>query len=199
MFGISTGDSTIDTILIIGVFLFIIMIVLRMLGFDPGSRRSRNNRKYRDNDNNNGTNGRKNRNIDYRNFDIQESILTNPELYFYKTLEKCIGNRAVILAKVRLADIFKVSEEIPNSGVWVTHFNTIKSKHVDFLICDSRTYAPKFAIELDDSSHNRKRNKESDDFKNNLFNAKGLPLVRIARENRYYEEEINKRIDKYLE
>ena len=57
----------------------------------------------------------------------------------------------VVLAKVRLADLIEANERHPQ---WQANFNRIRSKHVDFVLCDN-WLRPLLAIELDDSSHKR--------------------------------------------
>lgn len=71
-------------------------------------------------------------------------------------------------------------------------FGRIAQKHIDFLICDI-TLKPKFAIELDDNSHNGSN--DSDEFKNNLFKICDLKIIRIKAQIKYSEEYILK----YLE
>lgn len=61
--------------------------------------------------------------------------------------------------------------------------NRVKSRHVDFVICDKQNIKPLLAIELDDSTHRRKDRKESDEFKDEIFEDMELPLLRIMFED----------------
>lgn len=113
-------------------------------------------------------------------------LLTKSEYYFYKQLKnKCDELNYLICPKVRLEDIAEVTTK-QNANKYRGY---IKSRHVDFIICDSNL-APIAAIELDDYSHNTKAAKRTDEFKNNLFNKIGLPLHRIHVKNNY-ENELN--------
>jgi len=102
---------------------------------------------------------------------INESILTNNELIFFRKL-KIITDEydLLIFTKVRLADIFKTND--------YSSFGKIKSKHIDFIICDKETKPIKF-IELDDSTHNKKNNYENDCKKNEIFRSLNIEIFRI--------------------
>ena len=73
----------------------------------------------------------------------------------------------------------------------------IKSRHIDFLICDSklRIFA---AIELDDTSHKTSKAQSADAFKNELYRAIGLPLYRI-KTNENYNEKVETIIQEHKE
>ena len=64
--------------------------------------------------------------------------------------------------------------EIKDTKNYKTKFNKINKKHIDFLICDSELNT-KYAIELDDKSHEKEKNKVNDNFKNALFKQTGIP------------------------
>ena len=49
------------------------------------------------------------------------SVLTPPEQQFYKALAPAVQGRAIIMAKVRIADILKVRRGIPRQSFW-RHF-----------------------------------------------------------------------------
>jgi len=53
----------------------------------------------------------------------------------------------------------------------------VKSRHVDYLITDGQGI-PKAAIELDGSSHNKEAY-AADMLKDGIFEAVGLPLIRV--------------------
>ena len=102
------------------------------------------------------------------------SLLTTTEYNFYTTLkELCDKENFLICPKVRLEDFIYVTaqERMKYRGY-------IKSRHVDFVICNSWLKVIG-AIELDDASHNTQQAQEVDNFKNNLFEAIGIPLFRI--------------------
>lgn len=121
----------------------------------------------------------------------REYILTPTELKFYKELIKITDElNLVIFPKIRLADIFKHGE--------IKEFNKIKSKHIDFLLCDKSNCRIRLAIELDDYMHNNSRAFKNDNFKNEIFKQTDLPLIRIKVNNIYNLEEIKQKIKESL-
>ena len=107
----------------------------------------------------------------------QNNRLTN---IFYGVLKKkCDAADLLICPKVRLEDFIRVTarERMKYRGY-------IKSRHVDFLICDSSLHILA-AIELDDPSHDSEQAKQTDHFKNRLYAAIGLPLFRIKTGQNY--------------
>lgn len=68
----------------------------------------------------------------------------------------------------------------------------IKSRHIDFMLCDKDLYLLA-GLELDDASHNDPAAKKTDAFKNSVFQQIGLPLYRISVGKNY-----NKAIDQLI-
>ena len=89
---------------------------------------------------------------------LRNRFLSAAELAFYRVLEQAVGQTYSINSKVRLWDVLYVPRQ-DNSR---SYENKISSKHVDFLLCDPVTMQPILAIELDDSSHDRKDRKDRD-------------------------------------
>jgi very-short-patch-repair endonuclease len=79
-------------------------------------------------------------------------------------------------SKVRLEDIVRVKKAIKGQAHWQLR-GRVKSRHVDYLITDINGI-PKAAIELDGSSHN-KAVLNADRLKDGIFEAIGLPLIRV--------------------
>lgn len=120
----------------------------------------------------------------------QKFLLTKTEYGFYKILEeKCTNSNLVICPKVRLEDFISVYGT-KNIGKYRGY---IKSRHVDFLICDKDLHI-KAGLELDDSSHNTREAAKKDRFKNELFHSIGVPLFRIKTIRSEYEKQIDKMI-----
>ena len=117
---------------------------------------------------------------------VRDDFLSPAEFSFYKVLSALGGTRFTIQSKVRLADIFFVAR--PNENA--TYFNRIVQKHLDFLVCDSITMKPLLGIELDDSSHSRNHRQERDDFVDRVFQAAGLPLLRLPVQREYNTREV---------
>lgn len=75
----------------------------------------------------------------------------------------------------------------------------IAQKHLDFLLCDARSMQPILGIELDDSSHARASRQARDEFVDRVFEAAGLPLVRIAVQRSYNTNELAAQLAPYLD
>jgi len=114
-------------------------------------------------------------------YHVRDDFLSKAEHSFYLVLRHMMGEYFTICTKVNLSDIFYVSNPHENR----TARNKIDRKHVDFLICDPKTMKPRFAIELDDATHQRRDRVERDRFVDDVFEAAGLPLVRVAANSTY--------------
>lgn len=112
---------------------------------------------------------------------LRDDFLSPAELAFYRTLRLAVKEQAVILAKVNLADLFFV----PRPHASQAHRNKIDRKHVDFLLLHPETMKPLAGVELDDASHERADRAARDQFVNRVFQAAGLPLIRIPARSAY--------------
>jgi hypothetical protein len=119
-------------------------------------------------------------------FRLRDDFLSTAEHSFYLVLKSMMGAYFVICPKVSLSDIFYVIRPNENQS----SYNRINRKHIDFLICDAETIKPRFAIELDDKSHDRQDRIERDEFVNELFETANLPLVRIPVRPTYNVSEL---------
>lgn len=110
-------------------------------------------------------------------------LLTRTEYAFFKQLQKFTDEKEyMICPKVRLEDFIYVT----NRKELSKYRGYIKSRHVDFLICDNDLHII-CGIELDDKSHDEKEAKRIDRFKNELFETIGIRLYRINVEDNYEE------------
>lgn len=102
-------------------------------------------------------------------------ILTPTEqAFYYKLVPLALKHKLFVCPKVRLEDIAHVS----GTKQVKKYRNYIKSRHIDFLLINSK-YETVAAIELDDPSHNNPNAIKNDEFKNQLFATIGVPLIRI--------------------
>lgn len=124
--------------------------------------------------------------VDSFPYRTRDDFLSPAEQSFYLVLNAMMGEKFTICPKVSLADIFFVTRPNENKGA----YNRINRKHVDFLICEQKTIKPRFAIELDDSSHQREDREERDGFVDAVFNAAELPLIHIPVRNAYNTAEL---------
>jgi Protein of unknown function (DUF2726) len=124
----------------------------------------------------------------------KEYLLTITENKFYKVLKRVAEeNNCRINTKVRLEDLLEVSRNM-DYGTRYGFRNRIKSRHIDFVLCDQRGIQPLLAIELDDYSHNRWDRKRRDEFVDQALRDAGLPILHIPVQNFYYPNEIRELI-----
>lgn len=107
----------------------------------------------------------------------KDYTFTKNELFAYRDIKK-IADKCdlVVFPKMRLADICGVTK---GTKYWNAYFSKIKSKHIDFVLCDNKLCSPMIAIELDDSTHQREDRKKRDAFVNDLMNHIGIPILHI--------------------
>lgn len=130
-------------------------------------------------------------------YDCAPSLLTPPEQYFYKVLSSVIQDRAIIMAKVRIADILRVRSDIPEKTFW-RHFSQISQKHIDFVLIHPQTFETLCLIELDDKSHTKSDRIKRDRFVNQIMYKAGLPLHRFQVRRRYSRDNISEMLRAYF-
>ena len=116
----------------------------------------------------------------------RDDFLSPAELSFRHVLSSVLKEQVVICPKVRLGDVFFVGK----TDRWQHFNNRINNKHVDFLLCDAKTLKPLAGVELDDASHSRPDREERDEFVDSVFDAAGLPLVRVKAQRDYSTQEL---------
>ena len=121
-------------------------------------------------------------------YHLVDDFLSPAELSFYHVLQQVVGEQATLSTKVSLGDLFY--SKTGDRGENLRYRNKIDRKHVDFLLCDPQTMHPLMGIELDDASHNRQSRQERDAFVDQVFEAAGLPLVRVPAQASYAPREI---------
>ena len=111
-------------------------------------------------------------------------LLTKTEYNFYMKLRKFTDEKQYIICpKVRLEDFIDVT----NKQELYKYRGYIKSRLIDFLICDNKLHI-KFGIELDDKTHNSNKAKNTDEFKNKLFDTIQIKLYRININDNYEDK-----------
>ena len=98
-----------------------------------------------------------------------------------------------VLTKTRVEDVIYVTREGRSRSEIFRDRGRIKSRHFDFLLCDNQAQ-PIAAIELDDSSHNTAKARETDRFKDELCASVGLEMIRFKVADRYDVDEICQRL-----
>lgn len=119
----------------------------------------------------------------------EPALFTPAEKAFFMVLNEAVGDTYYIMGKVRLADVIKVKSGLARPE-WQKAFNRIQSKHLDFVCCDPNDMSVRFAVELDDKSHDREDRQERDAFLDAAIEKAGIPLVRFAVKASYSVQEI---------
>jgi hypothetical protein len=135
-------------------------------------------------------------------YGLRDSLLTPGEKPFYAVLREAVGPRFAIMVKVRLEDVLIVpkmerGDEDARSKHWSAR-GFVKSRHLDFLLCDPATLRPVLAIELDDESHQSQQARHGDDVKNKALQSAGLPLLRVKASGKYLVEEVRGRMGEVM-
>ena len=124
----------------------------------------------------------------------RKRLLSEAELSFYHVLKSIIPAEREINCKCRMEDIMYV-ENCPKRE---SYRGKIKSRHIDFVIYNPQNGYTDFAIELDDKSHETERQKEIDQFKDQIFEKINMPLIRIKAKRNYEIKEIKEIIEKRI-
>ena len=111
---------------------------------------------------------------------LREPFLSKTEAALFRLLTDLMGARYVICPKVALSDLFMIVR--PNENVHF--FNKIFRKHVDFLLCDPKTFTPTFGVEIVKPIA-KEGMREADKFLAELFTDAGIPLVHIPSNEKY--------------
>ena len=127
-------------------------------------------------------------------FGVKSSLLTRPEGQFYRSLLRACGQTYQAMPKVRLWDFIYLANDPPERK---QHLSRLSCRHVDFLLCEPLSLRPLLAVELDDRSHTKPEAIAADRYKDELFAAAGLPLLRFDHAN-YAAGVIRQRIDEAL-
>ncbi len=104
-------------------------------------------------------------------------LLTKHEYGFYKNLKEIADKLNLsVLAKVRLADLVEVSAEVDTKEKR-TYTNKIKSKHIDFMLCNKENLYPELLIELNDNSHKKEDRAKRDIFVEKVLEKAGYKIL----------------------
>lgn len=172
------------------VLIFIVMFVA-IIAFVMMSRKNRNrgNLRARTTDSTQMTIKKNEPPPYYR----KKTLLNEKEqVLFHRLIEAMPGY--YVMAQVRLADIVGVKAKKPEFWTW---FNPLKSKSVDFVICD-KTLAILACIELDGKTHDNAERQKADQEKDLALNTAGIPILRIEANKITSTEEIKALLEKIL-
>lgn len=127
-------------------------------------------------------------------YQSKEVLCSPAERSFLGALDKIVGERYRIFAKVRLADIIDVQRGL-SASARQSAFNRISRKHLDLVICNARDLSIVGAIELDDKSHLKKGRRERDQFLDKALEAAGVSMLRVKAQSTYSIKEVSSDLD----
>lgn len=121
----------------------------------------------------------------------KKTLLNEKEQILFLRLAEAMPN-CYVMSQVRLADIVGVKASKPEFWTW---FNLLKSKSVDFVICD-KSFVILVCIELDGKTHEDEERQKADSEKDLALNTAGIPILRIKVSNIPSVEEIKALLEK---
>ena len=124
-----------------------------------------------------------------RNYELRRTLFTRAERSFLGVLDHAVGSDYRVFGKVRVADVLKVSREVPKSG-WQAAFNKINGKHFDFVLADPDTLDVKVVIELNDKSHRSEKRSARDQFIRETCAGADLRLIEVEAKRAYSVTEV---------
>ena len=128
----------------------------------------------------------------------QEVLFSPAERSFLGVLNQAIGNEAQIFGKVRVADVIKPKKGMSRSD-WQKAFNKISGKHFDFILCDKDNLSIICAIELDDSTHQRKERIKRDMFLVSACKSASFPLIQVQAKYSYKIGEVKELLSQFVD
>ncbi len=124
-----------------------------------------------------------------RNYTLRRALFTRAERSFLGVLDQAVGSDYRVFGKVRVADVLKVSRQVPKSG-WQAAFNKINGKHFDFVLADPGTLDVKVVVELNDRSHRSEKRAVRDQFIREACAGADLRLIEVEAKRAYSVAEI---------
>ena len=131
-------------------------------------------------------------------YKAREALFTPAETVFLRALDRIIPPSLRVFGKVRLGDLFEVSDGVP-AALRMRLFNKVAAKHVDFVVVRADDLTPVFAIELDDSSHRAEARQSRDRFVENVFTGAGVPLERVRVTRSYSQVELQRQFSAHIQ
>jgi hypothetical protein len=119
------------------------------------------------------------------------SLMNSGELELYKKLVEACPNY-IVLGQIRLADIVRIEKGLrwEKENAW---FNKIKSKSVDFVVCDKEMRV-KICIELDGPHHAKPDQRKADAVKDEALTTCSIPILRLDVRDRHDVHQLGRKI-----
>lgn len=120
---------------------------------------------------------------------LNTALFTPAERSFLGVLQQAAADEAIVFGKVRVADVIAPVKGLER-GEYQKAFNRIRAKHFDYVLCRPDDLSVFSAIELDDSSHQKRNRVERDRFMDGACEAAGLTLHRFKAARGYSVQEL---------
>lgn len=130
-------------------------------------------------------------------YEAVDSLFTASELTFLHVLETAVDGRARVYGKVRIADLVRVASNVPR-GYFLSAFNPIAQKHVDYVICHPHDLAVLCVVELDDPSHRRPERQARDALVDSVMASAGIPILHVPTQPDYDVRILQEMLDDLL-
>lgn len=114
-------------------------------------------------------------------------IMTKRESQFFTRLNSILGDRYYIFPQVHLSSL--LDHKVKNQN-WKAALAKIQRKSVDYALVDKQTLITRYALELDDSTHNSATRIERDKLVDGIFDVAGTPLIRLRNVEQMSDAEI---------
>ena len=112
--------------------------------------------------------------------------MNKSEVTLYRMLIRALSSDYIVLSKVRIEDFVGVNKNELNEQRTFGLRGKIKSRHVDFRICDLDS-KPLMAVELDGGSHQNYHRIKRDTFVDRVYRDIGLPVKHIRSGSNFAE------------
>lgn len=132
----------------------------------------------------------------YLPYKVRSVLMSEHERLLFYNLRIVLGSKYDIYPQVNLDKLFIVERQRAYK-YYLGWLRRINQKSVDFLAVTRETQSPVFAIELDDSTHEREDRIERDKFVQEIFKRNDFPLIRF-NPGQYSIDELKVVFSKYL-
>lgn len=106
----------------------------------------------------------------------KQSVITPAEQKFFNTLHRVAGDRYYIFPQMHLTALMTSHT---TGKYYKNSYQRINRISVDYVLCDKLTFAPVYAIELDDYTHDRKDRHQRDTMVESILDDVKIPLARF--------------------
>lgn len=120
-------------------------------------------------------------------FYLRNNVMNISEKTFFDILKRELNDEYNILPKMRVEDFVGVKKVGAPKNELFGLRGRIKSRHVDFLLCD-KLMKPVMAIELDGLSHKSKKSLERDNSIDTIYKDIKLPIKHVRVGSKFIDE-----------